>query len=83
MSTATVMALVGGWALHHVMFLSMAVAAYAGPQLGAGIAEASGGDYTAAFVVAAIAGGIGLLLAVAYVALADRKVRVRRSAPGT
>ena len=40
------------------MFLSIAVAAVVGPQLGAAVAE-GGGDYTVAFVVAAVISGCG------------------------
>jgi MFS transporter, OFA family, oxalate/formate antiporter len=37
-----------------IMFLTIAVAAYLGPRLGTMMAEAHGGDFSSAFVVAAI-----------------------------
>ena len=61
-----------------VMFLSIAVAAYVGPQLGARVAEASGGDFAAAFAVAAAMGVAGLVAAAGYAVLA-RRVQTRRS----
>jgi MFS transporter, OFA family, oxalate/formate antiporter len=56
-----------------IVFLSVAVAAYVGPQLASRVAEASGGDYTVAFVVAAAISGAGLLAAAGHLALARRK----------
>jgi OFA family oxalate/formate antiporter-like MFS transporter len=61
-----------------VMFLSIAVAAVAGPQLGAVVAEAGGGDYTAAFVVAAIISACGLAIAAGYF-VAMRRARAREA----
>jgi hypothetical protein len=62
-----------------IMFLSIAVAAVAGPQLGAVVAEASGGDYTVAFVVAAVISAAGLAAAAGYV-VALRRTRSARAA---
>jgi len=63
-----------------VMFLSLGGAAYAGPQLGALVAE-TGGGYSLAFIVAAAVSALGLLLAGIYVVVADRELRRRRPAP--
>ena len=59
-----------------IMFLSIAVAAVAGPQLGAVVAEASGGDYTAAFVVAAVISGCGLVAAAGYLVRGRRRAAI-------
>jgi OFA family oxalate/formate antiporter-like MFS transporter len=56
-----------------IMFLSVAVAAYVGPQLGARVAAASGGDFTVAFVVAAAISVVGLAAAAAYLAGGRRR----------
>ena len=61
-----------------VMFLSIAVAAVAGPQLGALAAEAGGGDYTVAFVVAAVISACGLATAAGYFVVL-RRARTREA----
>ena len=66
-----------------VMFLSIAVAAVAGPQLGALAAEAGGGDYTVAFVVAAVISACGLATAAGYFVVLRARPRPRgRARPG-
>ena len=59
-----------------IMFLSIAVAAVVGPQLGAAVAEASGGDYTVAFVVAAVISGCGLVAAAGYLVRGRRRAAI-------
>ena len=56
-----------------ILFLAVAVASYAGPRLAATVAEANGGLYRPAFLIAAIMTVAGLCLMVAYVALTRRK----------
>jgi hypothetical protein len=52
------------------------VAAIVGPQLGARVAEASGGDYTVAFTVAAAISAAGLLAAAGYLVRGRRRAVV-------
>ena len=59
-----------------IMFLSIAIAAIVGPQLGASVAEASGGDYTVAFAVAAAISAAGLLAAAGYLVRGRRRAVV-------
>ena len=61
-----------------IMFLSVAVAAYVGPQLGARAAVVSG-DFTAAFAVAALISAAGLLAAAGFF-VALRRVQARENA---
>jgi MFS transporter, OFA family, oxalate/formate antiporter len=56
-----------------ILFLAVAVASYAGPRLGATVAEANGGLYRQAFLIAAIMTVGGLCLMVLYVALSRRR----------
>jgi OFA family oxalate/formate antiporter-like MFS transporter len=50
-----------------IMFLTMAVASFVGPRLAAAVAEANGGVFKQAFLIAAVLTMAGLALAVAYV----------------
>ena len=56
-----------------IMFLSVAVAAYAGPRLAAAVAAANGGAYKMAFLIAAAMTAAGLCLAVAHAVLSRPK----------
>jgi OFA family oxalate/formate antiporter-like MFS transporter len=56
-----------------VMFLSVAVAAYAGPRLAAAVAEANDGAYKQAFLVAAVMTLVALVLAAVYALIARRR----------
>jgi MFS transporter, OFA family, oxalate/formate antiporter len=47
-----------------LMYLSIGVASYVGPRLAAGVAEADNGDYTWAFIIAAMISGVGLVVLV-------------------
>lgn len=47
-----------------IMFLSVSVAAYAGPRLAAVVKETNNGDYSLAFVIAALLSLIGLMIAI-------------------
>ena len=60
-----------------IMFLTVAIAAYAGPRLATAVYEANGGDYSWAFIIAAIISVAGLLLVVAYTLLARRRAPAR------
>jgi MFS family permease len=60
-----------------IMFLTVAVAASAGPRLAAAVHEANGGDYGWAFIIAAIISVAGLLLVGVYVLLARRRAPAR------
>ena len=64
-----------------IMFLSIAVAAYVGPQLGARVAAANGGDFTVAFVVAAAVSASGLAAAMGCGAVL-KHTRIRRAEGG-
>jgi OFA family oxalate/formate antiporter-like MFS transporter len=59
-----------------MMFLSIAVAAVVGPQLGAVVAQTSGGDYTVAFVVAAVISAVGLAAAAGYLVRGRRRAAI-------
>ena len=56
-----------------IMFLSVAVGAYAGPRLGATVAEANDGAYEQAFLVAALMTLFALVLAVIYALITRRR----------
>ena len=60
-----------------IMFLTVAIAAYAGPRLAAAVYAANGGDYGWAFIIAAIISVVGLLLVVAYMLLVRRRAPAR------
>jgi OFA family oxalate/formate antiporter-like MFS transporter len=63
-----------------ILFLVVAVAAYAGPRLVAAVAKANSGDYSPAFLIAAVMTAVGLCLAIAYVVLSRRQVTPALSA---
>jgi OFA family oxalate/formate antiporter-like MFS transporter len=56
-----------------IMFLSVAVAAYAGPRLAAAVAEANDGAYEQAFLVAAVMTFVALVLATIYALITRRR----------
>lgn len=49
-----------------IMFLTVALASYVGPRLGAAVAESRDGEYTYAFLIAALLTVAGLVLAAIY-----------------
>jgi OFA family oxalate/formate antiporter-like MFS transporter len=65
-----------------IMYLTMAVASYAGPRLAAAVAEADGGAYKRAFLVAAALTAAGLLFAGVRIWLARRGSSARPGSPG-
>ncbi len=60
-----------------IIFLSVAVASFVGPRLGAAVAEANGGVYGQSFLIAALMTGAGLVFAAAYVWLSRRRAERR------
>jgi OFA family oxalate/formate antiporter-like MFS transporter len=64
-----------------IMYLTMAVASYVGPRLAAAVAEANGGDYKQAFLIAAALALTGLALATAHLLLARRRSSARPVPP--
>jgi OFA family oxalate/formate antiporter-like MFS transporter len=64
-----------------IMYLSVAVASFGGPRLAATIAETEGGDYSLAFLVAAILTVVGLSLATTYAWWSKRSASIRRDSP--
>ncbi len=64
-----------------IMYLTMAVASYAGPRLAAAVAEANDGSYERAFLVAAVLTAAGLVLAAARLWLARRGSSARPVPP--
>jgi MFS family permease len=69
-----------------IMFLTVAVASYAGPRLAAAVAQANGGDFGRAFLIAAVMTVVGLALMAVYVAVSRRRPAPsagERSAAGT
>ena len=56
-----------------IMFLSVAVGAYAGPRLAATVAEANDGAYEQAFLVAALLTLVALVLATVYATITWRR----------
>ncbi len=55
-----------------IMFLTVAVAAYAGPRLAAAVTEANNGSYAWAFIIAALTSVAGLVIVGVYMVLARR-----------
>jgi OFA family oxalate/formate antiporter-like MFS transporter len=56
-----------------IMFLSVAVASFAGPRLAAAVAQTNEGAYNQAFLVAAIMTLVALALAAVYAGITRRK----------
>ncbi len=65
-----------------ILFLSVAVASYGGPRLAATVAEANGGEYRLAFLIAAAMTAGGLVLAAIYAWLARKKAVAAAEAAG-
>ena len=65
-----------------IMFLTVAVAAYAGPRLAAQVAEADGGGFSRAFVIAAVINVAALVLVAAHLLLRRRREAVAALEPG-
>ena len=59
-----------------IMFLTVAVAAYAGPRLAAQVAEADGGSFSRAFVIAAVINVAALVLVTIHLLLRRRREAV-------
>ena len=64
-----------------IMFLTIAVSAYAGPRLAAQVAEANGGSFSQAFVIAAVINLAGLALVAVHVLLRRRREAVAALEP--
>jgi OFA family oxalate/formate antiporter-like MFS transporter len=56
-----------------IMFLTIAVSAYAGPRVAAQMAEANGGSFSQAFVIAAVINVAGLALVAVHMFLRRRR----------
>jgi MFS transporter, OFA family, oxalate/formate antiporter len=65
-----------------IMFLTVAVAAYAGPRLAAQVAEADGGSFSRAFVIAAVINVAALVLVAAHLLLRRRREAIAALEPG-
>jgi MFS transporter, OFA family, oxalate/formate antiporter len=65
-----------------IMFLTIAVAAYVGPRLAALVAEASGGDFSRAFVIAAAINLAALVLVAVHLLLRRRREAIAVLEPG-
>ncbi len=65
-----------------IMFLTIAVAAYAGPRLAAQVAEASDGSFSQAFVIAAVINVAALVLVAVHMLLRRRREAVAALEPG-
>ena len=65
-----------------IMFLTVAVAAYAGPRVAAQVAEADGGTYSRAFVIAAVINVAALVLVAVHMLLRRRREAVAALEPG-
>jgi OFA family oxalate/formate antiporter-like MFS transporter len=65
-----------------IMFLTVAVAAYAGPRLAAQVAEADGGSFSRAFVIAAVINVAALVLVAVHMLLRRRREAVAALEPG-
>ena len=65
-----------------IMFLTIAIAAYVGPRLAALVAEANGGDFSRAFVIAAAINLSALVLVAVHMLLRRRREAVAALEPG-
>jgi len=59
-----------------IMFLAVSVAAYAGPRLAAVVKETNNGDYSQAFVIAALLSLVGLIITILAI---SKKRRANRT----
>ncbi len=65
-----------------IMFLTVAVAAFAGPRVAAQVAETDGGSYSRAFVIAAVINVAALVLVAVHMLLRRRREAVAALEPG-